>query len=1371
MSNTRSQIFADVGVGNYISALNALSRLIHSGDERDDERRNVWNEFMLGEHSLLLRAVRQWLHSDRPNAVIEARQKIIELFGRTVGVYDPSAPLCVTDMESPAWVIHADFDPVNPSGAVYLWKARLSVLDALLEPGQPPFTQHRDPAEAAGDKESAFDRLYDLASTAVHAYSDGWAIKNETHFAPDDLRPVAIIDEKKCLGPAFVRRLPGRWTKVIEKLAADSRFGWYHPGVAAVGETVAWLYSNEVADRPPSDWRCPSAEADMSVCTKVALASHRSHYGRSLPVGLFADLTVERIPGGCGLVYPDPISTGLRCTDHGFQEGIRNAWHAAFQEDPTCPYDFRWSLKIDALSGSRQQLPLSGRSGEVAFACALRAALRGEPLDSQVVVSASFREPRTKNFGLTKVGSIDSKVLADQLSFDGLQGRWLTEGVKTILVAQDQPELTRDDDGKAQPTQAVGGPILLDPVADFDAAYDKLGRHARMTADVRKGLYKRSQELLEYLCSPYCPNPMYVRESPSESAAKTESRYPEQKNLQEERRITDDEVASILRGDGYQGRKRIFITADSGFGKSTLLLCVENQLAQDRSGLIPIRLGAGPGLLKTHGSEKQVLTLDPLSIINWSLGKKAVLKQIVDLAVKPFLSARDAKDGDLIYRWFEQSVEQGRVLFLFDALDQTTTEMDGLRSFLLLNDMDLNETTWSILLTGRPESLESKMPLRRLTWDHFRLRGLGLDDVRDYLEDVMKTLPAAWFENWGTANHSWEPILQVPILLHQIRALARDRGVGHLKNREAVYNATIEKLFQRGEETLEETAARTSMNWVDFRKVLSEIAWNTIFRPRKNDDGETVYDINMTGVLSGEAYRDLNLSYFERYRFDLMTILKQVNIISSRALIQGARNDSLTWRHLSFCEYFAAQRLVAMSSKERRDFISRHGCHPQLGWLLRFAVGIADRDHNKSVLNDLAELLLRSALPYTLWTYIDEDRVKVLEPFNRLCRWLVQHDEEGRGAWSDEWQPPDLNTATLNILDGLFTAANRDSRWLSAAWELIADTSEPGAHAIRERFLSEFHELVMAEKRKLQGTSLDERRASPILQLLPDEELLRIEMLKPNEYHQLPVEKRMYPRCPRDPQDDFKPFAMGTPGENYDENLHYVRVTPFSMQRGLVTNEQFDLFDSFHRNYRDNYRGKFSAYLEEDGYRGRDNGPVHNVSWYMAQIFAIWVDGYFFARRREHGSTESVPSVRLPTEAEWEYACRGGRKNTHYGVGDRRSLTEEDANIGPYQFHTTSTGEYSPNDWGLYDLHGNLQEWCRDWYCRDYSHAIEMAQLDPLGPLSGSDRVLRGGSFRDDAYGCRAAKRYHLKPVNRASDVGFRLLLSSGFLRPRPSSA
>ena len=164
----------------------------------------------------------------------------------------------------------------------------------------------------------------------------------------------------------------------------------------------------------------------------------------------------------------------------------------------------------------------------------------------------------------------------------------------------------------------------------------------------------------------------------------------------------------------------------------------------------------------------------------------------------------------------------------------------------------------------------------------------------------------------------------------------------------------------------------------------------------------------------------------------------------------------------------------------------------------------------------------------------------------------------------------------------------------------------------------------------------------------------------------------------------------------------------------------------------------------------RPQNPVQEVSW---------VDAVGFCRKLSALPAEKAAAYeyRLPTEAEWEYACRAGT-TTSYGFGDSASQLSEygwfDDNSGS---KTHPVGEKKPNAWGLHDMHGNVWEWCQDGYGAYPSGTA----TDPTGESSGTLRVVRGGGWYGDARFCRSADRDGDAPGLRTSYKGFRVLRSS----------
>ena len=198
-------------------------------------------------------------------------------------------------------------------------------------------------------------------------------------------------------------------------------------------------------------------------------------------------------------------------------------------------------------------------------------------------------------------------------------------------------------------------------------------------------------------------------------------------------------------------------------------------------------------------------------------------------------------------------------------------------------------------------------------------------------------------------------------------------------------------------------------------------------------------------------------------------------------------------------------------------------------------------------------------------------------------------------------------------------------------------------------------------------------------------------------------------------------FLMGSPDSDnftigYVKPQHRVRITkPFYLGKYLVTQEQWEAVMGSNPSY----------------FKGPKN-PVENVGWDDCQ-------GFLGKLNAKVGSDRG--KFQLPSEAQWEYACRAG-STTRFCFGDDQSKLGDYAWYDRNSGNTTHpVGEKKPNGWGLYDIHGNVSEWCQDWH--DSGYYVKSPIDDPTGAPAGSGRVFRGGSFYNPVSNCQSADRYY----------------------------
>lgn len=190
------------------------------------------------------------------------------------------------------------------------------------------------------------------------------------------------------------------------------------------------------------------------------------------------------------------------------------------------------------------------------------------------------------------------------------------------------------------------------------------------------------------------------------------------------------------------------------------------------------------------------------------------------------------------------------------------------------------------------------------------------------------------------------------------------------------------------------------------------------------------------------------------------------------------------------------------------------------------------------------------------------------------------------------------------------------------------------------------------------------------------------------------------------------------------------------------------------------------------GFTQEDSHPVVNVSWNDAQKYIQWLNTVDSSPKR----LATGARYALPTEAQWEYAARGNEYDGSYPLGEDPEDLVKIGNVGNAVYsndplaeymmirsndgyeYTAPVGQFLPNGFGLYDMIGNVMEWCSDWYRQKYYDYSP--EYDPLGPELGKEKVVRGGSWYSHHAFCRAAFRGMLKPNERFDYVGFRVVIS-----------
>ena len=1177
-------------------------------------------------------------------------------------------------------------------------KSRLALIEALagnLEKGR--------------SEELCISSLRTSIEGMVQAYQETW------HWQAQ-YRELAGVEQS----PAAFKMLEKGTQDVFQSVAENLNDGWANPGLQMALETANALFGSE-------------STADASVKTWVLFAG-RDKEG---PFPLCAQLTMERLPNGSGLLVPSSRHAAYLLLDSSFQLGLQNALLAVRARYGDIPeYDWRWSLsRLTTETGpnpSVVDIPLCGQSASAAFACAMLA-LDSEKykddgghdlLDPHVAITAMFDPSGVKEGKLAGVKSIDIKTMGGEL--ERLQ-------IRDVVIAKGQ-------DPNELPTSAYSN--FDDRAKNLDEAYELLSRWSRITRKVKKKIVEASDKLLDHekMLGPESANPeedgyRYVQSplrqvfphlrQPVEDVESLKDSEP--KHDLNDKELKQFELASWIpwvapdeapvQENFNEVAPRIWLHADSGYGKSVLMAMMERNIAAAPGTKIPLRLGKS---LENHGS---------LSEFNWRDDRDAVLRVIFERLFEGHLLG--TPDESLGWEWFCRVVnKQADAVFLLDGLD-TTNELGGLGRFL--ND-DPQLRRCVVVIAGRHEALsrrrEAFLSDKGVSWAHVRVQPWTKESQKKFVgrRSILELFPPKpTISNYQTTDfmllddedqekaekfhrrkYLWEDLTGTPLLLKLLRDLSRSSSgqtskLADISNRYDLYAKVIDQLIDKGKSTLTQVSGSERELLVDqLDEVLGDIAWFAMSRGR------------LSGFVTGEEFKKIMGKYGNKKKYpNLMPRLYQLNLITD--LFDSYGELGMEWRHRSYCEYFAGRYLVMQTEQNRNSLRSplvpcvaeserlevledvhrfdasapNSDLSLSWEWAFRFALCHANQGSASGITikaDTLALELIRFGNPWVVYEAIEKDGVQFrlpepedsnvewvdaeISPVEELTRWLVdrvsgyeknqRYNHVYNGSNMDRYRLKNKNLLTLwtsrclDFANEMLHPDFRDAPFISPLLELNHAASMLDTIGESMSFLA----TGATSEARAQFTVPEVYLHSPDYGIL-DKFI--------DSFVELPAGKFLtadFPG-PSDPVRTSRPLAEFNMPEGQ-------RISRF-----FVTHRVFEAFSPKH--------GWLRSQVDDE-----PDQPCDQVSKITAQAFCDWLT------RRTKKSQGG--RFRLPTEWEFEWAVRwGGQYADKYWWGPefdpqmlwfggkKTTRTEEESK--------TAHGETMEHA-GLIDPVGNV--WC---YC------------------------------------------------------------------------
>ena len=710
-------------------------------------------------------------------------------------------------------------------------------------------------------------------------------------------------------GPSFLSHMPERYRALFVEIAGKAVsndegvtdiVGWTHPGILMAGELIAHLET--ARNKTAVDSQRPTEHTVHQWIMFAAETLDR-------PMGVLARLKVERLAGpGRGLLFPDPQYMAYHRMSAVFSTSLQRAWLAVWNHrwNRVAGNDYRWQVDLfEALQDEQlalsQQPTMDGPSAEAAIACALIAAEKGEDLDRNTSISATFDDQIAPQLKLGTIGALDSKTLS---------GRLRKKKIFNVIVCNLQSETDLDFGTEQAPIK----------VENLDSAYQEATQFARITRHVKASLAKRAQANIDEFCGPEIPEDGWEQLGRNYVMSPVAERLPTENaadgRLPEPRKLTGAERKAFELGKWKPERLsledpvRLRIFAKSGMGKTIQLTAMERAIALDKSTIVPIRIGKASGHREIRPSSKNAMGLISLSDIAWSSDRDQTLKLILQRHLESHLPAevRSESEQSTALKWLDRLARSGDLFFLLDALDQTASRLDGLANFLAtVGDC-------VVVAAGRLESLANQKELfENERWISLDLLPLKTAHQRDFLgkRQAEKLIPKedrlfAWSEPDERRRHQWKELLGTPMLLNDLASEPDKEGVSQLdgiSNRYQLYCRAIPRLFGKGIRS-DESVADVDETKSDYEEKLMVIAAEMVKRHHFDVmEGNVWKEVQQ---LLGEADVDalVQAALFNKHRIIERMELQTIDDPKIKISV------GYDWRHRSYQEFFAAKELA-----------------------------------------------------------------------------------------------------------------------------------------------------------------------------------------------------------------------------------------------------------------------------------------------------------------------------------------------------------------------------------------------------------------------------------------------------------------------------